>query len=298
MKYFELTIKAGSCNDVEKILAEKEIYSYVINDPKDALDILEHKEIYKWDYVSEEIKNLSDIKYSEVKVYFDNKSTAVNIAANFSDYETRIDEIDDAEWKYSYKEHFQPIKITNNLRVVPSWEGKIADENTIILDPGMAFGTGNHETTSMCSELLSKQNLKGKVILDVGTGSGILAIVAAKLGAKKVLGLDIDTDAVNSALSNVVLNGLEDKITIKKNNLVNNLNFNSDIICANLVAESVCELIKNTESYLKIGGVLISSGILREKEKTVVDTLAENNFEIKHILRRNEWIAIEASLGK
>ena len=162
--------------------------------------------------------------------------------------------MDDESWKYVYKEHFRPHMISDNIKVTPTWEEGESSADTIVLDPGMAFGTGSHETTGMCANLMSEMSLEGKSFLDVGTGSGILAIVAKKMGAGYVLGIDIDNDATIVASENIRLNGMEKNIEIKQGNLVDGIDFKADIVCANLVAELVCELAQAVRPHLLKGG--------------------------------------------
>lgn len=225
---------------------------------------------------------------ADVTIYFESEEEAVKIKDVFPDCERSLIEVDDESWKYVYKEHFRPHMISDNIKVTPTWEEGESSADTIVLDPGMAFGTGSHETTGMCANLMSEMSLEGKSFLDVGTGSGILAIVAKKMGAGYVLGIDIDNDATIVASENIRLNGMEKNIEIKQGNLVDGIDFKADIVCANLVAELVCELAQAVRPHLLKGGTFISSGILEEKEDMVRKELLRQGFIIDKVIRKNQ----------
>ena len=203
---------------------------------------------------------------------------------------------DDEEWKDSYKEHFRSLQLTEGILVVPSWEDHdgIAGRDYMAMDPGMAFGTGNHVTTSMCAELMEQVGCQGKKVLDVGTGSGILAIGASMLGSRSVLGVDIDPVAVEIAIENVKKNVREEEITIVGGNLTKGLDYVADIVVANLVAEVIMILAGHVKKHLNKGGYFISSGILAEKEEMVLDKLKEEGLEICEIHQMGQWSAILA----
>lgn len=294
MKYFQLTISSKNPGKVTEILSSMEIYSYSISDPADVVDIIENKKKYKCDYVSEELSDLAKGEVADVTIYFESEEEAVKIKDVFPDCERSLIEVDDESWKYVYKEHFRPHMISDNIKVTPTWEEGESSADTIVLDPGMAFGTGSHETTGMCANLMSEMSLEGKSFLDVGTGSGILAIVAKKMGAGYVLGIDIDNDATIVASENIRLNGMEKNIEIKQGNLVDGIDFKADIVCANLVAELVCELAQAVRPHLLKGGTFISSGILEEKEDMERKELLRQGFIIDKVIRKNQWVAIKA----
>ena len=294
MKYYQLTISSKNPGKVTEILSNMEIYSYSISDPADIVDIIENKKKYKCDYVSEELSELAKGEVAYVSIYFESEEDAVKIKDVFPDCERNLIEVDDKSWKYVYKEHFRPHMISDNIKVVPTWEDSEPSGDTIVLDPGMAFGTGSHETTGMCATLMSEMSLKGKLFLDFGMGSGILAIVAKKMGACYVLGIDIDPDATIVASENIRLNGMGKNIKIKQGNLVDGIDFKADIVCANLVAELVCELAQAVRPHLLKDGTFISSGILEEKEDMVRKELLRQGFIIDKVIRKNQWVAIKA----
>lgn len=202
------------------------------------------------------------------------------------------------EWKDKWKEHFKPTRVTEHLVIKPTWETYTAKEGELILeiDPGMAFGTGTHETTSMCLSLIEKYRKEGFHVLDVGCGSGILSIGAALLGSPQVLGVEIDADAVRVAWENVKQNHVEDRVTVMEGDLMKGVDFQADIIVANLMADLVIKLSEQVQSHLKDGGIYLSSGILIEKKELVTNALEKIGFTVLEIMEKGEWCAIAAAV--
>lgn len=201
---------------------------------------------------------------------------------------------DDNDWKDKWKEYFKPLHIGKNIVIKPSWEEYTKKDNEIIieLDPGMAFGSGTHATTYMCIELLEKYVDLNKTVIDIGTGSGILSIASALLGAKSVLGLDINADAVEVATENVIKNNLDDKIKIIKSDLLKAVNGNYDIAVANIIADAIILLSPDVHNVIHNNSIYIVSGILQEREKDVIGNVEKNGFKTLEILHRDEWSAI------
>lgn len=296
MKYYQFTINTETPESIIERLTMEGIYSYSIYDPADVNEIIDNKEKYKWDYISDGLKVMAKINVTKIKVYFEDIEEAKAVRSKFSDCETSLLELDDDMWKYMYKDFFTAHEITNKLKIAPTWECDQISDDTVILDPGMAFGTGRHETTAMCAQLMSELDMRGKSLLDVGTGSGILAIIGKKLGAGHVLGVDLDSEAIKSALENIKINGYEDEIVIKEGNLVEGIDFKADVVCGNLVAELVCELAEAIKSNLNPGGVFISSGILKEKSDMVQESLEKYGYTVDGIIKKNQWVAIKATI--
>ena len=187
--------------------------------------------------------------------------------------------------------------MTEKIVIKPSWEEyekENQDDLIIEIDPGMAFGTGTHATTSLCLKLIEKYLKKGDFVLDVGCGSGILSIASSLLGAEKTLGVDIDPTAVAIAKENVELNKLRESVDIIVGDLAKGVHFEADIIVANLMADLVIMLTEDVAKHLKENGIYISSGILIEKQFAVVEKLRSCHFEIIEILEQDGWCAIAA----
>ena len=201
------------------------------------------------------------------------------------------------DWANNWKKYYKPIHIGEHIVIKPIWEDYTSKDGEMIveLDPGMAFGTGDHETTSMCIKALDKYIEKDTTVFDIGTGSGILAIVASKLGAKKVVGVDLDPVAVDSAKENISFNNL-DNIEVLYGNLVEVVEGKADIVVANIIAEIICVLINDAKKVLNKGGVFITSGIIHDRRQMVIDALEKEDFEIIEVNKDGEWNCIVARL--
>ncbi|MCP3807610.1 50S ribosomal protein L11 methyltransferase [Paenibacillus sp. Lou8.1] len=214
--------------------------------------------------------------------------------------------VDEDDWANAWKQYFKPLRVSDRLTIKPTWEEyepASEEEKIIELDPGMAFGTGTHPTTSLCLRTLESVIKGGEEVIDVGTGSGILAIGAVKLGAKHVLALDLDPVAVSSARENTRLNGLEERITIKESDLLSVLNASDPtlgiqlpvkLVVANILAEIILLFIDDVYKALEPGGIYIASGIWKNKEEVVETALKVAGFEIAEISRDEDWLAFVA----
>jgi ribosomal protein L11 methyltransferase len=214
-----------------------------------------------------------------------------------SAFDVTYSDVDDEDWAESWKLHFHPVKITGNIVIKPSWQHYEAGETEIIidLDPGMAFGTGTHPTTALCIQMMEIYLKEDMRFLDIGTGSGILMAVAAKLGAKKPEGIDNDPVAVEVAKTNLLRNNISDSdFLLMEGDLVNSIDRSYDLIVANIIAETICTLVPDLPPLLLPGGIFITSGIIVEKETMVVDKLQQYGFEILEIRQLEGWSAIAA----
>lgn len=199
------------------------------------------------------------------------------------------------DWANTWKQYYKPTHIGENIVIKPTWEPYEKKENEMVIemDPGMAFGTGTHETTRLCAMALEKYVKEDSTVFDIGTGSGILALIASKLKAKYALGVDLDPVAVESAKKNVALNDV-DNIEIIFGNLVEVVEGKADIVVANILAEIVCILTDDVKKVLKQDGIFISSGIINERKQMVIDKLEEQGFEIIEATQEGEWNCIVA----
>ncbi|NNU96009.1 50S ribosomal protein L11 methyltransferase [Anoxybacillus sp. EFIL] len=208
-----------------------------------------------------------------------------------------ISEVNEEEWATAWKKYYNPVKISERFTIVPTWETYepvSSDELIIELDPGMAFGTGTHPTTVMCIQALEKTVKQGDMVVDVGTGSGILSIAAAMLGAKRVHALDLDPVAVESAKLNVKLNKVHDVVAVSQNNLLDRVDEQADVIVANILAEIILRFVDDAYRLLRSGGVFITSGIIQTKKQEVKEGLLRAGFTIEETLTMEDWIAFIA----
>ena len=202
----------------------------------------------------------------------------------------------EADWANAWKAYYKPIKIGERIVIVPAWEKYDAKKGEIIvrMDPGMAFGTGSHETTRLVIGLLEKYVKSGERVLDVGCGSGILAICASKLGAGLCRAYDIDPVAVKVARENIKDSG-QKNITCDQSDLLRQVDIHDggyDIICANIVADIIIRMTPDVGRYLNDDGVLLASGIILERAGDVISCFEANGFEIVETVEDNGWCAL------
>ena len=231
-----------------------------------------------------------DRSYSDCMAYLRDRFNTLGI-------EVKIEVIglDEEDWANSWKKFYKPLKIGKKLVVVPRWEKYDAkeDEITLLMDPGMAFGSGTHETTRLCASLLEEHLVPGQRVLDVGTGSGILSIAASKLGASSIYACDIDPVAVRVAKDNFEENGVTNA-DCGVSDLLKNVDTKGglyDVVCANIVADIVIRLSKDVGSYVKYGGIVIASGIIATQADEVVSAMEEAGFGIADAASDNDWRA-------
>ncbi|MFX3633693.1 MAG: 50S ribosomal protein L11 methyltransferase [Candidatus Pristimantibacillus sp.] len=233
---------------------------------------------------------------------------------DIGEYAVSAKMVDEEDWANAWKQYFKPIKVSDSLTIKPTWEPYEASpgEKIIELDPGMAFGTGTHPTTSLCLQTLESVIKGGEEIIDVGTGSGILAIGAMKLGARRVLALDLDPVAVTSAKENVQLNELDQHIEVMESDLLGvlggkvvfeanegdaqhtSVSLPVDLVVANILADIILLFVDDVYAALKPGGIYISSGIYKNKESDVEEGLLSSGFVIVEKRRDEDWIAFIA----
>ena len=201
--------------------------------------------------------------------------------------------LQEEDWANSWKAYFKPLKLGNKVVIKPSWESYDAGEGEIVLemDPGMAFGTGTHITTAMCAAFLEKYLQPGDRVYDVGTGTGILAMMAASLGAQSVLALDYDQVAVRVAGENIAHNRLEQLVTVKQNDLLAGVEGKADFIVANIIADIILKLLPQVQARLRSGGLFLASGIIEERRAEVRQVAQAAGFELLEERSKDEWVA-------
>ena len=215
-----------------------------------------------------------------------------------------VDETEDIDWINNWKQYFHQFYI-DDLLVIPSWEEvKEEDKDKMILhiDPGTAFGTGMHETTQLCIRQLKKYITEETVLLDVGTGSGILAILSLMYGAKKAVGTDLDICAIEATKENILANGIDpDKFEVMIGNIISEKEVQDkvgyecyDIVVANILADVLVPLTPVIVNQLKPGGVYITSGIIDDKETTVVEAVKAAGLEVVEVTYQGEWVSVTA----
>ena len=198
------------------------------------------------------------------------------------------------DWAENWKKSFKPLRLGKHMLIKPGWCDCAVEpgDKVIEIDPGMAFGTGTHETTGMCVELVEKYVQPGSTAIDVGTGTGILAIAAAHMGAKDVLAIDIDRVAVRVAAENVRINGFEGTIRCVAGDLLENVEEQADVVIANIIADVIILMAQPVRAHSADGGKFICSCMSSERKQDVLDALNAAGYTVLNVLERGGWCAI------
>ena len=257
-------------------------------------------EIAHIDLIDEDLIN-KDRKNSVIHIYIsesDNAAEALEflkerLTAEKIPFEAGSVGVDDSDWNENWKKYFHPIEIGEKLAVVPSWENYENKQNRTVLniDPGAAFGTGTHATTSLCLELLQGFVGADSRMLDIGCGSGILALSSVLLGAECAFGVDIDAQSVKTARENAQINKIDDKVSFEVGDLTEVVSGKYDIICANIVADVVIRLLPDAKEFMTDNGRLIISGIIDLRKDDVLKAVGENGFKVTDEKYKDNWCA-------
>lgn len=244
-------------------------------------------------------------------VYADEHTSVEDCIAFVSDrfssenitYEVEIKHVDEEDYANSWKQYYKPIKIGNRVVIVPEWEPyeKADGEITVTLNPGMAFGTGTHETTSMCIEALQDIVFEGDEVLDIGCGSGILSVTALLCGANRADATDIDRNAVNVAYENAELNGVKDRLHATEDNIlsaespIRTAGKKYNVLIVNIVADVIIEICGFVKTLIKPYGCFVASGIISERLDDVVKAMNDNGLCVAAIHEKRGWNCIIAN---
>lgn len=293
MKYKQITVKV--------MHDEAELASYAmieagsegasVKDAHDVREIISAKN--NWDYYDESLDKLSD-EHAFVTGCFEENADIAPLSETLNAYlgrdvEMSVEICDSSDWENEWKKYYSPIDI-GKFVVVPEWLDGKYDKPKILIDPGMAFGTGLHESTRMCMELLAETNVKGKSVLDVGCGSGILGIAALALGAEDCFFIDIDEQAVRATEANLARNGMKAKTVC--GDLAREYSGKADIVLANLTADILLRLRNELPNVMKKDGAVIMSGIINARAKDVLDGyIKTGEFELDGKRAQGEWQA-------
>ncbi len=287
MNELVIKVKREFENQIEILLSIFGVDSYELID----------SDIYKefdnndknWDYIDESVTEHSE--FVEFKCYIDDTDSLTKYIEKNSNFKVEFNErkIEEVDYENDWKKYFKPIIVTDNLIVEPKWDVK--NENSIIINPGMAFGTGSHETTFLM--LKEIENIKPHgTVLDIGTGSGILAISAAKYFGCKVDAYEIDDLAIKSAVENLDLNHVSDKIRLIKKDFRDDEVVIYDYIFSNIYAETLVDMMNGFSKRIHKDGIIILSGIIDDKDKLVENAMIKNNFKVLSKEKLNEWTRI------
>ena len=309
MKFIELTVHTST--EASELVADAmwafTPHGVTVCDANDIIALQRESTVF-WDYMDEGLS--APQKDVLVKCFLEPENAETGISAimkeinarkelsggviSFGTLEETKREIEGDDWIDVWKKHFRPIHVGERIVVVPEWIAyeKQPHEEVILLDSNMAFGTGEHETTSMCLEFLQECMRAGDTVIDVGCGSGILGIAAAKLGAEKCYLTDIDPIAVESATHNAQKNGVSEKVVVALSNLLDDSSLQGDVVLANIMAEVLALLAPSIPKNLKQNGTLILSGIIKERLDFVKEVYAREGLICKQEKNKGEWYAL------
>lgn len=286
--FYTLDVQGVSIDDAKDVEFKKKHPAYadffdeaVLNKDKDAIVKGYFKETDDFDeiikYIEEGVNNLTE--------YGLDKGKGI----------VTYHKVNEEDWENNWKKYYKPTLVGEKIVVKPIWEEyePKAGELIVEMDPGMAFGTGTHETTRMCVKALEKYVKGEDTVFDIGTGSGILSIAAARLGAKHVVGVDLDPVAVDSATKNVGYNDITN-IEILYGDLMEVVKGKAEIVVANILAPIVMILCDGVKEFINEGGFFIASGILNTQEEMIKEKMESVGFKIEEVIADGEWVCIVA----
>lgn len=308
MKWLEVSIYTSDFGTeiVSNALSDIGFLSVLIENKKDLKKYLEENK-KSWDLIDEDLLNEKDDKIN-VKVYVNEDDIkkineikdmasllkAKDINNELGSLDITYSKLENEDWANNWKKYFKPFEVGENIVVKPTWEEYENKDDKLLLeiDPGASFGTGSHETTKLCMLALEKYVNKGDTVVDVGCGSGILSVLAAKLNSKKVIAIDIDEMAVGVCRKSVDINDVSNKVEVFKGDLAEKIDLKANIIVANIFAHIIKRLIPDTKRLLKKDGIFISSGIIDDTINIVLDAYNANGFEILEKNKMGDWWSV------
>ncbi|MBQ7809863.1 MAG: 50S ribosomal protein L11 methyltransferase [Clostridia bacterium] len=303
MQWTELTVKVNHkdtdvASDILSFAAEGGIYVEDYSSLED--DVFE---VIPWGMIDEELleKNREEVLIHiyikpesnpvEVKAFIDERLNTAGIS-----HETELVLKEEDEWLNNWRQYYQPMEVGENLLIQPVFRDEVKDtDRTVIkIEPGLAFGTGNHESTRLCLESVEKYTEKGMRVLDVGCGSGILGIASVLLGAEEAYGVDIDETAVRIANENAELNEVVGRFTAECGDLTEHAKGKFNLVLANIVADVIISLTENIKTYMAEDATFVMSGIIDTREEDVLAALNKNGFDIMERKPENGWVCLVA----
>ena len=300
MNWTEITVAvANRDTDTAAAIANMTVpYGIYIEDYSDLEQGAE--EIAHIDLIDEELV-AKDRDTSVIHIYIsecDNAAEALGffkerLTAEGIGYKVEAVGVNDTDWNENWKKYFHATEIGEKLAIVPSWEKYDNKDNRTILqiDPGAAFGTGTHATTSLCLDMLQSYVDDNTEMLDIGCGSGILAVASVLLGAKTAVGVDIDAQSVKTAKENAEINSVTDKTEFIVGDLAEKVRGKYSVVCANIVADVVIRLLENVKNYMEADAVLIVSGIIDLRENDVLNAAEKQGFTVIEKRYKDNWCA-------
>jgi ribosomal protein L11 methyltransferase len=283
------------------------ITGLVIEDP-DELSQLSKEEFF-WDYIDESMVGTSDGTVV-IKAYLSSDSSLgeklslikdkINwlkkrdLGVDLGSLDIELTSVREEDWSNTWKKYYKPMKVSDRIVIKPSWEtyNKKKGQVILTLDPGMAFGTGTHETTMLCMQAIDQYIRPDHSLIDIGCGTGVLSIGALLLGAKAATAIDLDGNAVEIARKNAQINKVLDRMTLVHGNLLDEIEGSYDIVVANIIADVIIELSQYVTNYIKAGGLFISSGIIHERLDEVIEQIESVGLILEKVEKMGEWAMV------
>lgn len=309
MDWTEISIKTSQegADIAAQAFYEVGITGLVIEDP-DELNQLSKEEFF-WDYIDESMVGTSDGTVV-IKAYLSSDSSLgeklslikdkINwlknrdLGVDLGSLDIELTSVREEDWSNTWKKYYKPMKVSDRIVIKPSWEtyNKKKGQVILTLDPGMAFGTGTHETTMLCMQAIDQYIRPDHSLIDIGCGTGVLSIGALLLGAKAATAIDLDGNAVEIARKNAQINKVLDRMTLVHGNLLDEIEGSYDIVVANIIADVIIELSQYVTNYIKAGGLFISSGIIHERLDEVIEQIESVGLIIEKVAKMGEWAMV------
>ncbi len=312
MEWAEVSVATTTCGSdaVSELLLQHGSTGVAIEDKN---DLLEHDQSADWDYIDDAVYE----RYGEdvlVKGYYPKDGrladTLAALRAELAQLKEQsagwagfdpgkltlaVAQLREEDWANEWRKYYKPTRVSERIVVVPTWEKYQPKAGDVVLtmDPGMAFGTGTHETTRMCLQLADEEVKAGDQVIDVGCGTAILGIAAAKLGAKDVLAIDRDPVAVRSAAANIALNGVGDCVrAVEGDLLTGQAPRQADVVFVNIIADVIIGLLPGLKAFVRPGGKVLLSGIIKERLQDVLSAAGSAGYAVERTLAQGEWTAV------
>ncbi|MFY9507033.1 MAG: 50S ribosomal protein L11 methyltransferase [Caldicoprobacterales bacterium] len=309
MDWTEISIKTSQegADIAAQAFYEVGITGLVIEDP-DELSQLSKEEFF-WDYIDESMVGTSDGTVV-IKAYLSSDSSLgeklslikdkinwlknKDLGVDLGSLDIELTSVREEDWSNTWKKYYKPMKVSDRIVIKPSWEtyNKKKGQVILTLDPGMAFGTGTHETTMLCMQAIDQYIRPDHSLIDIGCGTGVLSIGALLLGAKAATAIDLDGNAVEIARKNAQINKVLDRMTLVHGNLLDEIEGSYDIVVANIIADVIIELSQYVTNYIKAGGLFISSGIIHERLDEVIEQIESVGLIIEKVAKMGEWAMV------
>lgn len=298
---------------VSGVVISNGIRGVMVEDAQAFEEFLEDPD-FQWDYLDDHVMQLKDVETAVIFYIPDTVQGMEMLSAvqreirqlpeknpgiDFGRLVFESEDIDEQEWSTAWKKYYHPVRVGGHIVICPEWEKDCPlgqGDIKIILDPGMAFGTGTHETTRLCMEFLEESVTAESTVLDIGTGSGILAATALLLGAKSAVGVDIDELSVKIARENAVRNGVAENLTLYHGDLTEQVHGAFDVICANIVADVLIRLSEEVTQFMHGDSVLILSGIIEDRYDDVAQAMNKAGLLITGKKQENDWVSLRLQL--